>query len=65
MNDVSESPPKYLTRKQLAGRWAVTVRAIIAWEKSGHLRAVRFGSLVRYAVSDVEAAEQSGVAART
>lgn len=54
--------PRFLSRRQLAHRWSVTVKAIIKWELQGLIRATRFGSAVRYGVDEIERFEQAGAA---
>lgn len=47
---------EFLTRKQIADLFQITIPTVLRWEKAGRLKAVRLGTgSVRYRVSDVEA----------
>lgn len=51
--NLSASNTEYLTAKELADRWRVSVRTIRDLEKKGVLKPFRFGRAVRYALRDV------------
>ena len=61
----NEKPPLtplediFLTRSQLAARWSTSGKTIQRREQEG-LRAMRFGSTVRYRLSDILEFEETG-----
>ena len=57
------SPPapeeKFITRRDLAERHGVSQETLKRREKSGALKAIKVGRLVRYRLSDIHALEAS------
>jgi hypothetical protein len=49
----------FLSRKELAGRWAISVREVIARERRGLLKPYRFSyKMTRFRLSDILAIEE-------
>lgn len=53
----STNTDKFLTRRQVAARWAMHPESVKRREAAGQLASYKFGSTVRYKLSDVEAIE--------
>jgi len=49
---------KFLSRRQLAARWSVSIETIKRMEKAGTLAFLKLGAGVRYRLSDIERIEQ-------
>ena len=58
--DLKASNTAYLTAKELAVHWRVSVRTIRDLEKKGVLKPFRAGRAVRYALRDVLMIEAQG-----
>lgn len=51
----------YLTRKQVANRWGVSLTTVDRMILRGQLKSIRFGKAVRITVASVEAYEKACV----
>ena len=60
MTDPEVSKTEFLTAKELAVRWRVSLRTIRDLEKKGVLKPIRIGRAVRYALRDVLMVEVRG-----
>ena len=54
----AQTPEHWTTRAKLAKRWWVSIETVKRREKSGILRAYKFGRVTRYRLSDVEQIEK-------
>lgn len=55
-----DTPPKYLTPKQLAERWQVTPMTLRRWRRDGKIRVYQLGRGVRFSLTEVEQFEAQG-----
>ena len=60
MTKKADSPSDFLTAKDLALRWKVSVRYIRDLQEKGALKPIRLGRSVRYAMRDILMIETSG-----
>jgi hypothetical protein len=59
-NNATPEPSKFLPETELARRWHVSVKVLQKWRTNGRgPRFCKFGSAVRYSVSDIEEFEAS------
>jgi hypothetical protein len=60
MTKKTDGSSDFLTAKELAQRWKVSLRYIRDRQEKGALKPVRFGRSVRYAMRDILMIEASG-----
>lgn len=59
---MDELPPQYITAKQLAQRWAISLSAVYNCKAGTHaLTRIRFSGTVRFLLSEVESIERESL----
>lgn len=61
---MTQTKVHWLTARQVAAHYAVSLRTVDRWAESGVLRAYRIGSVRRFKVSDVVSMPRRSAAAR-
>ena len=59
-----EQTPVFISRSELAKRWAVGWHTILRRERDGTLKAVKLNGLIRYSLKDVERIEREALAGK-